>query len=342
MLIHKVECYRCFYLCAVLLAVASISSANDVYFQGPIEGGDFHDVANWRAYDDSDPMLPLGTLPAWDDTILIGSTRMPCAQLANFSSADTFTVNDVFIGYLNPGQGTLIIDNPSACLSMQRAIIGMGTQGLLHIKQGLVEMINRETSYIGLLSAGLGSVIIDANGTMQCSLGDLSDEIYLGYNQATGNIDVNGGTFDAVDCAIILGGNGGKGILRVESQSSVNLKKLTAAGQANFELSILDGNFNAINIVKELTINDLSTLSINLAGARAGDTYELFRYGSLLGQFLPENISITGAKCELDMGCGTDDVISLNVIHAPEPTTLALLTLGIFAISRRRGHILSI
>ena len=59
--------------------------------------------------------------------------------------------------------------------------------------------------------------------------------------------------------------------------------------------------------------------------------FPIFQYGTLAGQF--DEILIRGispGNSSIDFGSGTDDVITLTTI--PEPSTLALLGMGVVAL----------
>lgn len=337
----SISSLRCAYILGALMTLCSCALGGDVYFSGPANGGSFHDIANWKESVDGE-LIPLGELPSWDDTALIGSLKTPHAQRAIFDEPVKLETRTMFVGYRPGGRGELVIDDPTGRLSTQQIIVGWGETGSLTVRQGLLAVELRETSYVGLQSGGDGKLRVEAGGTFACTPGQAGNEIRLGSNQATGLVEILGGTFDAAGCQLILGSGSGQGGLSVESDSEVVLGQITAAGQGEFSLAIRDGAFDPIEVRGLLSLSSLAKLNVHFVGEhpKVGDEFVLFRYGSLAGEFLPENIAVDGAGAVLDFGPGLAGSISLRVVHVPEPATLIVLLLGCLAIvltKRRRS-----
>ena len=229
---------------------------------------------------------------------------------------------------VNSGGFTINLDavNGASSASINEAITGVGGvtktgDGVAYIGRGAATA----NTYTGLTDVQAGSLLLGANATtIDSDVSIDSGATFGGRGTANGNIVADSGSFLSPGLSTDVFNVGG----------DVDL-----GGTLLVEYDELDSEqIDVLNVAGDL---DISTAALDFADISAGPdpltgpSYIFATYGTLTGT---EFASVTGlpANFVIDYAFGGNNIALVNLI--PEPGTLALGLLGLFAIGGVRSR----
>ncbi|MFA5293262.1 MAG: PEP-CTERM sorting domain-containing protein [Phycisphaerae bacterium] len=327
---------KCFIVLLVCLMVSGAYAS--VY---PLTSGNWSDAANWSKSvvppDSGDEIKLVGSESAetgQDFVITVNSTQINYATTKiDTARGSTLLVTD---GYIGSGREMHIGDAGAS---------GNGSDdGFLTITGGTVDITGSGKLFIGYKAHAVDNAITGAKGgTVSISGGYLigtAGRIYVACASADGSIGKLSVT--GSDAVISMGGQ--MYIANDSSSASGN------TGNATVEFNVVDGDVSKIQVLETIIDSQdeeaaVATLLVNSSGAvPTGDIVLIENTGTadVVGEFdnaaegAQFNVGGVIMTLTYQYAAGVDEVTNDIALLIPEPATIALLSLGMFIIRRKK------
>lgn len=343
-----------------LLCTSSLRAVNTDTWNGGAADHDWFNAANWSTY----PNLPTSGLSGTGDLLNIDSAGPN--DYAIYSAADgSTTYGQIRVGYTANGRldvtgGTLIGD------SSNQARVGVaGHTGILNIAGGSflpggIAQIGLDDGSVGIVNVSSGvyavtrgatqdgiantSIALGAGHTGQGTLNLTGGNVYTRFGVEVGQSSLAGsGAFNVYGAgSALIGGNNGNNASNTGFWWQRGNGTLAATvDSSGFTLGSIDIYNNGGAGTAFVTFDAGSTLSLGFSGAAPTSTmsWDLMTWES--------NTTVTDNGLTLapgDAAAGWSfavgpNALSITFTPVPEPTTVAMLGLGLLAVfscARRR------